>query len=648
MSSRQLVFVVVLVCAASAAAGACSPKGLQTTSSSSTSSGTGGGTNNTVTLRIDPTMESATVQLGVTPPPIAFHAYATVGTAPETDVTGAVTWSVDSAFGSISNTGSLTLAGIGGTTNVSASYQGAMATSALTVKLTGDIYGAGTSAATKAMFMSAQPDPNAADAPAIEYPEDQAVLPANLPPIEAQWTLAGGNTTYRVHLTAPNVLDVAFYTTARELLFPADTWGTLRSSVPDVTMTLVVDGLGATNLVASSAPRALTISADSIDQSAIYVWQSSSGSFRVLDLEKGTDIPLPNNSPALAAGQPCSGCHRVSRDGKRFSYTYNGGNFDFGTLAFDAASQSFISKIQPAAGVRGTYATFNPLEATTKPAMIVTIPDTVPQNTPGTVRISMFDPDTNAPLTSNIATMIAGIDPAVGHATSMPDWSPAGDSVVFAAYDSDANYVRLLGDDIVRASIVEAPVTYDTASGSFTFGAPKTLVQAAPSMNPDTGENNFLPSYSPDGSAVAFTRAAGWWSIKTQQSLINLSGQIAVVRRSDGKVFELVRGSNGPGTTLASTWPQWAPTLGSRYAWLAFGSERAYGHRLTNASPQNQQCNLVQGQKQCKQLWIMAIDRQKLATGTDDPSAAPFWIPGQNLAAQYVSPQWTKAVIAPM
>ena len=219
---------------------------------------------------------------------------------------------------------------------------------------------------------------------------------------------------------------------------------------------------------------------------------------------------------------------------------------------------------------------------------------------------------------------------------------------MFAAYDSDANYVRLLGDDIVRASIVEAPVSYDAASGSFTFGAPKTLVQAAPSMNPDTGENNFLPSYSPDGSAVAFTRAAGWWSIKTQQSLINLSGQIAVVRKSDGKVFELVRGSNGPGTTLASTWPQWAPTLGSRYAWLAFGSERAYGHRLTNASPQNQQCNLVQGQKQCKQLWIMAIDRQKLATGADDPSAAPFWIPGQNLAAQYVSPQWTKAVIAPM
>jgi hypothetical protein len=65
---------------------------------------------------------------------------------------------------------------------------------------------------------------------------------------------------------------------------------------------------------------------------------------------------------------------------------------------------------------------------------------------------------------------------------------------------------------------------------------------------------------------------------------------------------------------------------------------------LTAASPENQVCTLVQGQKQCKHLWIMAIDRQKLESGTDDPSRAPFWVPGQVLAQQYVSPFWTKAV----
>ena len=58
--------------------------------------------------------------------------------------------------------------------------------------------------------------------------------------------------------------------------------------------------------------------------------------------------------------------------------------------------------------------------------------------------------------------------------------------------------------------------------------------------------------------------------------------------------------------------------------WLAFGSERPYGHRLTQASPENAQCTLVQGQKQCKHLWVMAIDRDKLKAGSEDPSM-PRW-----------------------
>ncbi len=34
-----------------------------------------------------------------------------------------------------------------------------------------------------------------------------------------------------------------------------------------------------------------------------------------------------------------------------------------------------------------------------------------------------------------------------------------------------------------------------------------------------------------------------------------------------------------------------------------------------------------------------------MAAGSEDPSLPPFWMPGQNINAQYVSPQWTKAVL---
>ena len=190
-------------------------------------------------------------------------------------------------------------------------------------------------------------------------------------------------------------------------------------------------------------------------------------------------------------------------------------------------------------------------------------------------------------------------------------------------------------------SLYQAPVSFDGTT--YQFGTPTALVTTT-DTNPDTGQNNILPAISPDGSAVAFTRANGWWSIKTQQSLINLSGQIMAVRRSDGHVFELDNGSNNSASLTSNTWPQWAPTEGSRYAWIAYGSERPYGHLLT---PDNHSCGgLVQGQSSCKQLWVMAVDKAKLANGIIDPSSAPFWIPGQDINEQYVSPQWTQSVIA--
>lgn len=597
-------------------------------------------------IRIDPPQASATVDLaGAAPSPVTFRAFYQADGEPEVEVTGMATWSAgNTAVASVAG-GQATPVGIGGRTPIAAVYQDATGQGELTVKLTGELYLGGAGPEAAGTFAGATPDPDPANAPALEYPHDGVVLPSNLPPIEAQWTQASDNNLYRVRLTSPDVLEVALYTAGRELLFPADAWSRIGRSAPDAPISLAVDGVGPSNMVRAGAPRAMTVTADGIDESAIYVWQSSTGSFRVLDVIQGTDVPLPNNSPQLGAGQPCSGCHRISRDGKRFAYTYNGSNFLIGTLAYDEAQQIFAARVVPTAGVRGTYAAFNPLEETTSPAMLLTVPDLVPQNTAGTVRLSMVDPDTNMPVPSNVAEMILQIDPAVGRATLMPDWSADGLSVVFVAYNSDANYVRLLGDDVVLGSIVEAPISYDAATGSFQLGAPRVLVAAAPGDNPDTGINNLLPTFSPDGSAVAFTRAAGWWSIKTQQTLINLSGQIAVVRRSDGHVFELVKGSNGPGTTLSSTWPQWAPTMGQRYAWLAYASERPYGHRLTTQSPENAVCSLVQGQQQCKQLWITAVDRERLASGTEDPSAAPFWIPGQTLSAQYVSPQWTKAVL---
>jgi hypothetical protein len=580
----------------------------------------------TFTLRVDPTTAKATLVLGTPPPPLAFHAFEKDVSGTETDVTGTVAWSVDDPLlGSMDATGNLKPAGIGGKSRARATLGGVTATADVVFELTGDVYTGGTDPSSKTKFGTAAVDPDPKNAPLLEYPEDGVILPGNLPAVEVQFSQAADNNLYRAHFVAADVLDVYVYSTAREIVPPASAWTAITGSVHDLPVTWTVEALGPTNQLRTSAPRTLTVTSDTIDQSAIYVWQSSTGSFHVIDITQAKDFPLPTTAPELQGGQPCSGCHRISRDGKRFSYTYNGGNFEFGALVYDATAKSYVPKITPSVSVRATYATFNPNESTQIPAMLVTVPDNVPQNTAGTVRLELHDPDTNTVVPNNLPAMIAqlgAVNP--GRATSMPDWAPDGSFVVFS-------------------SIVEAPVSY--GGGTFTFGTPKVLVAADSNANPDTGENDLLPAVSPDGAAVAFTRASGWWSIKSQVSLLNLSGQIMLVRRSDGQVIELKNGSNGAGTTLSSTWPQWAPTIGSKYAWLAYASERSYGHELT---PANKSCGaLVQGQGSCKQLWVMAIDTTKMKSGTLDPSAAPFWIPGQSIHAQYVSPQWTKAVLTP-
>ena len=629
-----------------AAASACSD-----TQGTGTSNGAGASDAGTdaepasLTLRIDPPESTVTLDLAGTATAIPHRAYAKREGEPEIDVTSEVEWFVGNPALADVIGGNVSTKGLGGKSKVFATYDGVTAEASLTLTLRGDVFLPGTDASTKDTFDGAGADPDPANAPALEYPEDGVVLPANLPPIEAQWTPGADSNLYRVHITSPDILDITLYTTGRELLFPADVWAKVAASSPDVAVSLSVDGLGPNALLRAGGPRSLTVASDGIDESAIYVWQSSTGSFRVLDIVKGTDVPLPTNAPALSSGQPCSGCHRISRDGKRFAYSFDGGNFNFGALSYDAEQKLYASTISPSPAVRGTYAAFNPNEDNTRPAMIYTSPDNVPQNTPGTVRLLLVDPDTNQPIPNNLAEAIGQIPTAVGQATLMPDWSPGGNFVVFTAYDNNANYVRLLGDDTVLGSIVQMPVEH-MPDGSFQFGTPEVLVAAPPAAgtNPDTGENNVLPSISPDGSVVSFTRANGWWSIKTQQSLINLSGRIAVVRRSDRAVIELARGaSNGPDGVWSSTWSQWAPTVGKKWIWLAYASERPYGHKLTAQNTSN--CGLVQGQKQCKQLWITALDREKLAAGTEDPSQPAFWIPGQSITAQYVSPQWTLAVI---
>jgi hypothetical protein len=270
------------------------------------------------------------------------------------------------------------------------------------------------------------------------------------------------------------------------------------------------------------------------------------------------------------------------------------------------------------------------------------------------VRLALIDPDTGVELSSNLTEWLAAFPAGVPRDQLQPDWSNGG-VVVFTGYDTDmANpdaagwpakaWVRLLGDDSVAASIVEASVTWDATAKKFTFGAPKVLVKATPGTSRDTNESYAQPQISPDESLADFSRTIGWWPVKVQDpAVINVTGRVLIVRRSDGKVVEL-KNANGPANSDV-TQPQWAPTVGSDYAWLAFSAERPYGHRMSKSVALPPSCFSGTGMTLCKNMWITAIDRKTAASGELDPSNVPFWMPGQTALASAVSPRWTKTAV---
>ena len=608
-----------------------------------------------VTLRIEPTEVALVVPLGGASGSAPLKVFARAPGAAEVDVTARASFSLGDPTLATFAGASVGNATHGGTATITASADGASATASLKVKLTGEVVPSDFDLSAKAKFATAAVDPSPASQPKLEYPLDGVIVPSNVPPIEAQWTAGGDSTAWRLRVTAPDVLDVTLYATTREATFARDAWSTIVASAAGTKAQLVVEGLGAA--VHRSAPVGVTVARDRIDDSAIYYWESSSGAMRVLDFAAGKNALLPVTGSAYAPGKTgqCVACHTVSRDGTRFAYTT--GDFAFGTLEAAADKKSFAASVEPGtkipAGFKWTYAAFAPDEAKTTPAVLVTKADvTATQNAAGHVRLALLDPKSGAEVSNNLVDWLAGFPAGVGRDLLQPDWSPGG-FVVFAAYDSErpnpdpsaalkSAYVRDLGDDAVATSIVEAPIAWDGAKKSFAFGAPRVLVAAKPGASLDVAETDVLPAISPDDALVAFTRSTGWWSIRLQSDAVNGSGRITVVRRADGTVIELANASGPPSSN--STWPQWAPTAGSDYLWLAFSTERPYGHRMAPGVALPAEC-LPQGRSLCKNMWVTAISRKAAASGTADPSAPPFWLPGQTALASAVSPRWTKAVV---
>jgi Tol biopolymer transport system component len=508
------------------------------------------------------------------------------------DVTSEVTFSVDPGYGHFTaNTLSM---GTAGKTSVLATWSDKLAQAQVIARLK-DIRVDPALPANAPDLFTGPEDP--ATAPTIVYPPAGVVMPRNLGDFEVHWTDGNAHDIFEISLTT-EFADVRAYVPggngdpaagpdASWMAFLASEW--LAAVSYETNVTFRVRGVSSANptTVGAAAPQTVKLTNEAM-LGGLYYWAAASS----LGAPEGIwrhDMSMPGQ-PAqqymtvVQTGGTCVACHVLSRDGKQMAITYAGGNGPASMVDVASSTRQDLSN-------HWNFGTFTP--DGTKFLSVYK----------GTLQVRNYADQ------SVVATM-----PSAGYVTH-PDLSPDGTKLVYVrpatagadwSFDGGSIYWR----------------TYDQATD--TFGPEMPLVV--------DGQNNYYPSWSPDGNWVLFNHAP-----LGGNAYNNAAASLYVIKGDgSGPAMELVAADGGSG--LTNSWGRWAPfaqTLGPTAEpifWVTVSSKRNFGVRLVN--------------QRRPQIWMTPFFPNQASSGLD-PSNVAFRLPFQNIDSNNHIAQWTEQVVTP-
>jgi len=452
----------------------------------------------------------------------------------------------------------------------------------------------------------------------INYPPAGAVMPRNIDDFEVHWTDGNQNDVFEVSLKT-DLHEVRLYVLGGNGLQtqgPMASWAAFQETewIPtaSVASSVLYQVRGATRDVSrgvSTVTQTMQLSNEKMD-GGLYYWASTSvsgatGIFRYDMHDPVWPMVRPTTAePFLTTNETsgrCVACHVLSRDGTKVAVTFEDMSVPGPGTLVDVPS--FVkSKVVPPDVASWNFGTFTPDNA-----QFLSVEHGV---------LVVRDVATHAVLATMTTT------PAMAWVTQ-PDLSPDGKRLVYvrpALAGTDFDFK--VGQLYLRS--------YDEAT--HTFGQEVQLLS--------DGQNNFFPSWSPDGNWIAFNKSSA-----ADSSYDDNTTSAWVIKADDSlRPIELAMANQGPGLTNSAV--RWAPfqqTFGPTNApmfWLTMSSKRDFGVRLRNTG-------LAQrglGAKRA-QLWMTPFFPAQADQGLD-PSGPAFRLPFQDLGSSNQTAQWTEHVVA--
>jgi hypothetical protein len=213
------------------------------------------------------------------------------------------------------------------------------------------------------------------------------------------------------------------------------------------------------------------------------------------------------------------------------------------------------------------------------------------------------------------------MDPFSGQILQPQSGTLPTSGVTYPSWSPDGSLIAYIANaNNWGSNVTSGDVAVLPVTGQDAFGTPETILAGTDVPDPKpAGQAPSYPTWTPDSEWLAIAHGSGSRSESQQSALYML-------RRDGTDLVRMDNASGGPDTGNTFQ-PNFSPFETEDYFWLSYLTRRDYGNAQVGTRGSTRQ-----------QIWVSGV--AKSPTAGQDPSEVGFWLPGQDTQSMNIAAYW--------